>query len=104
MYAGTASLTRELQSVPIANIQPGDVFIHSGNPGHAMIVLDVVSNPTTKQKAFILGQSFIPAQEIEIVKNPNDNANSPWYMVNASDLNICTPQWTFTVHELKRFK
>ncbi len=104
MYAGTASLTRELQSVPIANIQPGDVFIKGGNPGHAMIVVDVVSNPTTKQKAFLLAQSYTPAQEIEIVKNLKDNVNSPWYIVNSSDLNIYTPQWTFTAHELKRFK
>ena len=104
MYAGTASLTRELQSVPISNIQPGDVFIKGGNPGHAMIVIDVVSNPTTKQKAFLLAQSFVPAQEIEIVKNLKDNVNSPWYIVNPSELNITTPQWTFTIHELKRFK
>ncbi|MBO7124723.1 MAG: DUF4846 domain-containing protein [Bacteroidales bacterium] len=104
MYAGTASLTRELVSVPIANIQPGDVFIHGGNPGHAMIVLDVVTNAKTNQKAFILAQSFMPAQEIEVVKNLKDNVNSPWYVVNSSELNIYTPQWTFTIHELKRFK
>lgn len=104
MYAGTASLTRELVSVPISNIQPGDIFIHGGNPGHAMIVLDVCVNSSTKQRAFVLAQSFIPAQEIEIVKNPNDNTNSPWYMPKKSDLNIQTPQWTFTTHELKRFK
>lgn len=104
MYAGTSSLTRELIAVPINNIQPGDVFIHGGNPGHAMIVLDVAINSTTKQKAFIVAQSYLPAQEIEIVKNLNDATNSPWYIVNANDLDVKFPQWTFTVHELKRFK
>lgn len=104
MYAGTASLTRELVSVPINNIQPGDVFIQSGNPGHAMIVMDVVSNPTTKQKAFIAAQSFTPAQEIEIVRNLNDATNSPWYIVDNKGQNIVFPQWTFSAFELKRFK
>lgn len=104
MYAGTASLTRELISVPINNIQVGDIFIHSGNPGHAMIVMDVVSNPTTKQKAFIAAQSFTPAQEIEIVRNLNDATNSPWYIVDNKGQNIVFPQWTFSAFELKRFK
>ncbi|MCQ2959584.1 MAG: DUF4846 domain-containing protein [Bacteroidales bacterium] len=104
MYAGTASLTKELISVPISNIQPGDVFIHGGNPGHAILVLDVVINTTTKQKAFICAQSFVPAQEIEILKNLNDNTLSPWYTVKASDFEVKFPQWTFTVHELKRFR
>lgn len=104
MYAGTASLTRELVSVPINNIQPGDVFIQSGNPGHAMIVVDVVTNPTTKQKAFIAAQSFVPAQEIEIVKNLNDATNSPWFIINSKEQNVRFPQWTFSTFELKRFK
>ena len=103
MYAGTASLSRELVAVPISNIQPGDVFIQSGNPGHAMIVVDVATNSSTKQKAFICAQSFTPAQEIEIVKNPNDATNSPWFIVKSSDTKVVFPQWTFTVHELKRF-
>ncbi len=104
MYAGTASLSKELMAVPFTNIQPGDVFIHGGNPGHAMIVVDVVTNSKTNQKAFIVAQSFLPAQEIEIVKNLNNPTTSPWYIVNEKDLEIKFPEWTFTPHELKRFK
>lgn len=104
MYAGTASLSKELVSVPYANMQPGDVFIFGGHPGHAMIVVDVVTNPTTKQKAFIAAQSFMPAQEIEIVRNLNDATNSPWYIINSKDQNVSFPQWTFSTFELKRFK
>jgi len=104
MYAGTASLSKELVPVQISRIQPGDVFIHGGHPGHAMIVVDVVKNPQTKKIAFICAQSYMPAQEIEIVKNLNNEANSPWYIVNPSDVTINFPQWTFTASELKRFQ
>ena len=57
-----------------------------------------------KELMFSLKNNGVPAQEIEIVKNLKDNVNSPWYVVNPSELNIYTPQWTFTIHELKRFK
>lgn len=104
MYAGTASLSKELIPVQISRIQPGDIFIHGGHPEHAMIVVDVAKNPKTKKIAFICAQSFIPAQEIEIVKNLNDETNSPWYIVNPSDVTVKFPQWTFTTSELKRFQ
>ncbi len=104
MYAGTASLAKEIISVPYSQIEPGDVFIRGGNPGHAIIVVDVAINQKTKQKAFICAQSFMPAQEIEIVKNLNDATSSPWYIVKETEMSIVFPQWTFTPYELKRFK
>lgn len=102
-YAGTSSLSRELISVPIKNIEPGDVFIHGGTPGHAVIVIDVVKN-ANGQKAFICAQSFTPAQEIEILNNINNESISPWYVVKTGDVQIKFPQWTFTTTELKRFQ
>ena len=39
MYAGTASLSRELPAVLYTSLQPGDVFIKGGSPGHAVIVM-----------------------------------------------------------------
>ncbi|MBP5583314.1 MAG: hypothetical protein J6X43_05105 [Bacteroidales bacterium] len=58
---------------------------------------------TCLNNANICAQSFTPAQEIEIVKNPNDATNSPWFIVKNTDTKVVFPQWTFTVHELKRF-
>lgn len=104
MYSGTASLIKELVAVPYANMQPGDVFILGGNPGHAMIVVDVAVNAKTKQKAFVCAQSFMPAQEIHIVKNLKSTDLSPWYLLNKNDINVEFPDWTFTTHQLYRFK
>jgi hypothetical protein len=107
-YAGSYSLQKELERVfdPM-NIKPGDVFIKGGfpghDPGHAVIVLDVATNKNSGDKIFILAQSYMPAQEIHILKNPNDGDLSPWYHVIESRP-LRTPEWTFEYGQLMRFR
>ena len=78
-YAGTYSLERELQKVPRQDIQIGDVFIRGGFPGVVVLVADMVANPATGEKRFLLIQSFMPAQEMHVLKNPAASDGSPWY-------------------------
>ncbi len=99
-YAGTASLSKELQSIEISQIQPGDVFIKGGFPGHAVIVTDVAENEKG-QKVFMLAQSYMPAQELQVLKNPA--GKGVWYDINFGQT-LNTPEWTFDVSELKRFR
>jgi hypothetical protein len=41
-YAGTLSVEKETKQVPtLHDIQPGDIFVLGGSPGHAVTVLDV---------------------------------------------------------------
>lgn len=102
-YAGTLSLSKELKAVDINDMQIGDVFIQGGSPGHAVIVVDMAQNPTTGEKLFMLAQSYMPAQDTQILINPDDNNMSPWYSLNfAGDLK--TPEWTFHSSDLKRFE
>ncbi len=102
-YAGTLSLSKELKSVSISNMQPGDVFIKGGSPGHAVIVVDMATDAKTGKKMFMLAQSYMPAQEIQVLKNPNNSLLSPWYSLDFGD-NLETPEWDFTSKELKRFQ
>lgn len=97
---GTASLQKQLKPVAdLQRMQPGDVFIKGGFPGHAMIVVDVAQNKKG-QKIFLLAQSYMPAQDIHIVKNPVNTAINPWY--EAFGINeIITPEWTFTKLSLR---
>lgn len=105
MYAGTASLAKELQTVPYTSLQPGDVFIKGGSPGHAVIVVDVATHPDTPKKMFLLAQSYMPAQQIHILVNPVSCSLSPWYELTETDSGkLHTPEWTFEKKELKRFK
>jgi hypothetical protein len=101
-YCGSLSLSRQLK--PLGNchdILPGDVLIKGGSPGHAMLVMDVAVN-ATGNKIYLLSQSYMPAQDIHIVVNPQDNALSPWYAVNSRE-QIETPEWTFKASEFRRW-
>ena len=101
-YAGSLSLSKELKQVDIHDLQIGDVFIHGGSPGHAIIVVDVAEDPKTIQKIFMLAQSYMPAQETQILKNPNNEKLSPWYSTDFGET-LNTPEWTFAKSDLKRF-
>lgn len=98
MYAGTLSLSRTLHSKDIKDIEIGDVFILGGSPGHAVIVVDLAENKNG-EKVFMLAQSYMPAQETQILKNENDDI-SPWYNAKAFD-KLYTPEWTFDFGQLK---
>lgn len=101
-YCGTLSLSKELKAGDVKNIEPGDVFIKGGSPGHAVIVVDVAKNKETGEKIFLLAQSYMPAQEIQVLKNPNDQTIGPWYSANFGEV-LYTPEWTFKKSELMRF-
>jgi hypothetical protein len=101
-YAGTYSLERELQKVPRQDIQIGDVFIRGGFPGHAVLVADMVANPTTGEKRFLLIQSFMPAQEMHVLKNPAASDGSPWYPADFAG-GLVTPEWSFPEGALRRW-
>ncbi len=103
-YAGTYSLAQELVKAEYRDIQPGDVFIRGGSPGHAVIVVDVAVNHSTGQKIFLLAQSYMPAQDIHVLINPSDPELSPWYEVDPGAEIIRTPEWEFRVEELRRFQ
>ena len=97
-YAGTLSLSKELQTKNIANLEAGDVFIKGGSPGHAVIVVDVAEG--SEGKVFLLAQSFMPAQDIEILKNLNNAGMSPWFKASEMVL-LETPEWKFEWSQLK---
>jgi hypothetical protein len=102
-YAGTSSLSKEMKKVSNLNdIKPGDVFIKGGFPGHAVLVTDVCENKTSGEKLFIIAQSYMPAQDIHILKNPVNKSLSPWYSINFGK-ELITPEWVFSRDQLMRF-
>lgn len=101
-YAGTYSLDRELKRADPATIAIGDVFIKGGFPGHAVLVADMVENKTTGEKRFLLLQSYMPAQEIHVLKNPAAADGAPWYTTPVA-WPLATPEWRFPEGSLKRW-
>lgn len=101
MYAGSASLERELLPVrDPSNPQVGDIFIQGGFPGHAVIVIDVAEN-SAGEYVFLLAQSFMPAQDIHILKSFDEDIY-PWYRAKSKG-DLITPHWIFSFEDLKRF-
>ena len=103
MYAGTASLSKELIPVAPSDIRVGDIFIIGGHPGHAMVIVDVAADKYGN-KAILVAQSYMPAQSIHIVTNLNNQQRSPWYIINSNTKYVSFPEFHFNINQIKRFK
>ncbi len=101
-YCGTASLEKDLKSTPLKDIKIGDVFIQGGHPGHAVLIVDMATNESG-EKVFLLAQSYMPAQQMQILINPNNNDISPWYQLSEIKSQLNTPEWRFGKDDLMRF-
>jgi hypothetical protein len=104
IYAGTHSLSKEPK--PRGNsheMQIGDVFIEPGFPGHAVIVVDMAEDKQNGKRVFLLAQSFMPAQDIHVLKNPNNAGLSPWYALDFGRT-LRTPEWWFKDTDLRYFE
>lgn len=99
-YAGTYSLSQELSSQSLSGIMPGDLFIEGGFPGHAVIVLDVAENDEG-ERIFLLAQSYMPAQDIHVLRAPGQDFE-PWYRADFGE-RLKTPEWTFERGDLRKF-
>ena len=94
LYAGTRSLHRDSAPVGIEqDIEPGDFFATAGSPGHAIIVLDVAKN-SEGQAIALLGQGFMPAQELHVLRNSAPQ-NMNWFLLpkNQEDA-LHNPSWS----------
>lgn len=100
-YAGSFSLAQELMVVKDpSTVQPGDVFIHGGFPGHALLVADVAQN-AQGERVFLLVQSYMPAQDIHVLRNLA-NQGDAWYPARKQG-SLETPEWKFSYSDLRRF-
>lgn len=102
-YAGTISLDRESRAVANnADIQPGDFIIKPGSPGHSVIVVGVAEN-VQKKRLYLLAESFMPAQDVHILKNPENADISPWYELDVAAHKTVTAKYSFEPTSIKRF-
>lgn len=102
-YAGTASLSRELAVSNITDLKIGDIFIIGGHPGHAMVIVDMAED-AFGNKAILVAQSYMPAQDIHIVTNLTDKKLSPWYIVDRDTTQFNFPEYNFDKSNIMRFR
>ena len=92
-YAGTMSLARDATSPPMESpVEAGEFYVEAGSPGHAVIVLDVVKNAEGVRLG-LLGQGFMPAEDIHILRSPLA-VESVWFRLpSRPDETLPTPSW-----------
>ena len=95
-YCNSYSLEKQMNPQNIKNLKIGDVIIRGGFPGHVVIIVDIAINKKG-QKAYMLAQSYMPAQDIHILKGEE----GPWYYVKEGDYIINTPEYSFRSTEVK---
>lgn len=102
-HVDTTLLARQMRPVTNpANMRIGDVFVHPGQPGHCVVIVDIAENVKTGGRLFLLAQGFLPAQDVHILINPGSEDLSPWYSLDFGDT-LQTPEYTFQADELMCF-
>lgn len=99
-YSGTLNMNENSKKIPLSDIAVGDIFIKGGSPGHVVMVVDICEN-TKGEKAFLLGQGYMPAQEFHVLKNPL-HPEDPWYYQSEISYPLDTGEYTFSKKSLKR--
>ena len=99
-YASTLSLDKESSQINIADLQIGDIFLKGGSPGHVVMVVDICENERG-EKAFLLAQGFMPAQEFHVLNNPVSDSD-PWYYAKEVKYPFRTSEYSFDEGSLKR--
>jgi len=105
-YAGTRSLALDTDAVRTgAPLVAGDVFVDPGSPGHAVILLDVARHPDGRSAALV-GQGFMPAQDLHVL-----GADAPvaidgvWFVLPEAGGELATPNWRpFPRSTARRFR
>ena len=98
MYAGSISLAKDTVAVA-GDVQPGDLFIVGGSPGHVLVVLDVAVRD--QERRLLIGEGFMPAQSFHVVPAPS---GEPW-VTPAPGGAVQVPTWSapFPRSALRRF-
>jgi hypothetical protein len=104
--ASTFSLSREMKTRRLADMQPGDVFVYPARYGqqygHAVMVVDVAINKRGK-KAFLLAEGNTPAREIHVMRNFENPFRSPWFILDEDADNLLLAVFHYKANELKHF-
>ena len=86
VLAGTHTLSAAMGRMQDGEaLSAGDVLVWGGSPGHAVIVLDVATTQRGERRV-MLGQGFMPAQQLHVLRTPASVHGKPDPWFDAADL------------------
>lgn len=99
-WTNTGALARDGERVALGSLRPGDFFVLTGVPfGHTVLVLDMAQDATGR-RAVLLGQSFVPAQNVHVIR---PGPSSAWFVLDEAAGALTTPFWEpFPFDSLRR--
>ena len=100
-YSGTLNMEEYAEPIDREDLQIGDIYIKGGSPGHVVMVVDLCEN-ASGEKAYLLAQGYMPAQEFHVIKNPL-HEDDPWYYLNEYEEPFRTAEYTFSEGGFRRF-
>lgn len=104
--ASTFSLSREMKTRRLADMQPGDVFVYPARYGqkygHAIMVVDVAVNKHGK-KVFLLAEGNTPARNIHVLRNFENPFRSPWFTLDENAENLLLAVFHYKASDLRCF-
>ena len=65
-------------------------------------MLDLARRASDGRLVFLRGQSYMPAQDLHVLRNPRAAEHDPWYEVDDGAV-LITPEWRFAWRALRRF-
>lgn len=76
---GSASMGTHMKKAPAGHrLQPGNLLVQDGSPGHAVMVPDAAVN-ALGERVVLIGQSYMAARQFHIIRNVNGLLPSAWY-------------------------
>lgn len=82
-YSNSSSIKRGCKTVSEKELQPGDMFVQNetGGIGHVSVIVDVCKN-SKGEKLYLVGYSFMPAQEFHIEKAQTGYGIEGWFTLD----------------------
>ena len=103
-HANSHSLKKACTDVTMTDLKPGDMIVQNqdGGIGHASVIMDVCESEKG-ERLYLIGFSFMPAQEFHIEKAKPEYGRQGWYSLDGF-YDFLLEYLDLGVPVLKRFK
>jgi hypothetical protein len=99
-YGTVYSLFKDTDKATEPVIQAGSVFIRPGRPGHALMLLDVVTSPQGQTRV-LLGEGGTPVQTFHVLRGSD---GSPWFPLSRSEpIDLGPSKGVFQLKDLRHW-
>ncbi len=99
-YGNFDSLWHDTDKAADFSVEGGDVFLRRGRGGHAVMVLDVATDPQGRV-AVLLGQGGSPPQTFHVLRGTD---GSPWFALSRTAPIDLGPKGQFQLTDLRHWK